>query len=97
MNLSVIGADEDIENILKDLGEAFLKVEEEAEEILKELVEVFSSVDICNTTIHSEVGGLHRGLFVYDGQTSHSENKSYIDNRGKQRSISNISFYRLRL
>lgn len=46
MNLSVIGADEDIENTLKDLGEAFLKVEEEAEKILKELEEVFSSVDI---------------------------------------------------
>ena len=46
MNLSVIGADEDIENILKDLEEAFLKVEEEAEKMLKELEEVFSSVDI---------------------------------------------------
>lgn len=46
MNLSVIGADEDTENILKDLEEIFLKVEEEAEEILKELEEVFSSVDI---------------------------------------------------
>lgn len=45
MNLSVIGADEDVENILKELEEFFLKVEEEAEEILKELVEVFSSVD----------------------------------------------------
>lgn len=46
MNLSAIGSDEDIENILKDLGEAFLKVEEEAEKILKELEEVFSSVEI---------------------------------------------------
>lgn len=46
MNLSVIGDNGDIENILKDLGEAFLKVEEEAEKLLKELEEVFSSVDI---------------------------------------------------
>lgn len=46
MNLFVIGADEDIENILKDLGEAFFKVEEEAEKILKELEEVFSSVEM---------------------------------------------------
>ena len=46
MNLSVIGDNGDIENILKDLGEAFFKVEEEAEKMLKELVEVFSSVDI---------------------------------------------------
>lgn len=46
MNLSVIGDNGDIENILKDLGEAFLKVEEEAEKILKELEEVFSSVNM---------------------------------------------------
>lgn len=46
MNFFVIGADEDIENILKDLGEAFFKVEEEAEKILKELEEVFSSVEM---------------------------------------------------
>lgn len=46
MNLSAIGSDEDVENILKALEEFFLKVEEEAEEILKELEEVFSSVDI---------------------------------------------------
>ena len=38
MNLSTIGADEDIENILKDL--------EEAEKSLKELEEAFSSVDM---------------------------------------------------
>ena len=46
MNLSVIGDNGDIENILKDLGEAFLKVEEEAEKTLKELEEVFSSVEM---------------------------------------------------
>lgn len=46
MNLSAIGSDEDVENILKELEEIFLKVEEEAEKLLKELEEVFSSVDI---------------------------------------------------
>ncbi len=46
MNLSAIGSDEDVENILKELEEIFLKVEEEAEKLLKKLEEVFSSVDI---------------------------------------------------